>query len=73
MDWSIYKDRMNSLLVRSEPHGVDAAILAGIIVVFGLTDEEHFNLDLHGMDDEMEKAFNRVVAEMEAAGIEVGD
>lgn len=73
MDWSPYKDRINSMLVRAEQnnHAHTGAMLTALVVVFGLTEEEHFHLDLYGLDESLEPALHRVMAEMEAAGIDL--
>jgi hypothetical protein len=69
MDWSPYADRINSMIYRAEKVGHTGPMLTALVVIFGLTDEEHFDLDLHGMGEELEPAVMRVMAEMEAAGI----
>lgn len=69
-DITPYVDRINSILYRSDDAG-GAKVLATIVILFGLTEEEFLDLDLNGMGPEQEEYFYRAVAEFEAAGINV--
>lgn len=70
MNWSDYKDRINSVLARCDESEV-GTILGSLIAVFGLSDEEFFHMDLMGLDDGAWQAVVRVSNEMREAGIDV--